>query len=237
MSAIQAKNNYTGQNGCKRMNCAQSVLSAFKEDFNIGEDMLEAFKSYGGGKAPNGLCGAFYAVKYIINKQQNHEKVAELEEYFLKHAGALECSNIRGLRKLSCVGCVEKSSEFLEGINMKRMMVIQADSIYALKYTSIKPEEAKKRLENEEGIILLDVRTQEEYLEKHIPKSMLIPVDVIEKEAPIKLTDKNAPIFVYCRSGRRSAIASEALVQMGYTKVYDLGGINDWTYETESGNQ
>ena len=118
MSTIQAKNNYTGQDGCKRMNCAQSVLSAFKEDFNIEEDMLEAFKSYGGGKAPNGLCGALYAVKCIVNKQQgqDEEKEAELEEYFLKHAGALECSNIRGLKKLSCVGCVEKSSEFLEGL-------------------------------------------------------------------------------------------------------------------------
>lgn len=114
MSAIKAKNNYTGQDGCQRMNCAQSVLSAFKEDFNIEEDIVEAFKNYGGGRAPNGLCGALYAVKYIMNKQQDKEKVAELEEYFLEHAGALECSNIRGMRKLSCVGCVEKSSEFLE---------------------------------------------------------------------------------------------------------------------------
>jgi len=114
--------------------------------------------------------------------------------------------------------------------------VAQSDSTNVLTYTKIKPEDAKKRLDSEEGIILLDVRTQEEYTEKHIPNSMLIPVEVIEKEAPSKLTDKNATIFVYCRSGRRSAIASEALVQMGYTKVYDLGGINDWTYETESGN-
>lgn len=102
-------------------------------------------------------------------------------------------------------------------------------------YSNIKPAEAKKRLESEKGIILLDVRTQEEYAEKHIPNSMLIPVDVIEEEAPAKLTDKNAVIFVYCRSGRRSAAASEALVKMGYTGVYNLGGIIDWPYETESG--
>lgn len=99
----------------------------------------------------------------------------------------------------------------------------------------IKPEEAKKRLESEKGIILLDVRTLEEYSQKHIPSSLLIPVDMIEKEAPLKLTDKNAVIFVYCRSGRRSVTASEALVKMGYSKVYNLGGIIDWPYETESG--
>jgi len=117
-------------------------------------------------------------------------------------------------------------------------MVIQSDSTAVLTFTDIKPEDAKKRLENEKGIILLDVRTQEEYSEKHIPNSLLIPVDVIEKEAPLKLTDKGTTIFVYCRSGRRSAIASEALIKMGYTKVYNLlGGINNWTYETESGNE
>ncbi|MCX8132113.1 MAG: rhodanese-like domain-containing protein [Clostridia bacterium] len=111
----------------------------------------------------------------------------------------------------------------------------QADPSKASSYTNIKPEEAKKRLESEKGSILLDVRTQEEYDEKHIPNSLLIPVDVIEKEAPAKLTDKNATIFVYCRSGRRSVTASETLVKMGYTNVYNLGGIIDWPYETESG--
>lgn len=111
----------------------------------------------------------------------------------------------------------------------------QAGSNKASGYTDIQPEEAKKRLESEKGIILLDVRTQEEYDEKHIPNSRLIPVDVIEKEAPATLTDKNTTIFVYCRSGRRSVTASEALVKMGYTKVYNLGGIIDWPYETESG--
>lgn len=113
MSAIKAKNHYTGLGGCKRMNCAQSVLCAFKEDFNIADDLVEAFKSYGGGNAPDGLCGAYYAVKFILDKVDK-EKTQELEKYFLENAGALECTNIRGMRKLSCVGCVEKSSEFLE---------------------------------------------------------------------------------------------------------------------------
>ena len=87
----------------------------------------------------------------------------------------------------------------------------------------------------EKGIILLDVRTLEEYEESHIPNSILMPVDSIEKEAPAKLTDKNANIFVYCRSGRRSTTASEALAEMGYSNVYNLGGIIDWPYEIKSG--
>jgi phage shock protein E len=105
----------------------------------------------------------------------------------------------------------------------------------AITYTNISVKEAKARLETEKGIILLDVRTKEEYAEKHIPNSMLIPLDAIEKEAPGKFTDKNATIFVYCRSGKRSVTASKALVGIGYTNIYNLGGIIDWPYETESG--
>jgi Putative redox-active protein (C_GCAxxG_C_C). len=112
MSAIEAKNNYIGVNG-KRMNCAQAVLSAFQKKYNIEENLVEAFQNYGGGRAPEGLCGAYYAVKYILSTYDK-DKVSDLEKYFVENAGALECSNIKGLKKLSCVGCVEKSSEFLE---------------------------------------------------------------------------------------------------------------------------
>ena len=113
MSSIEAKNNYTGQSGCKRMNCAQSILSAFKEKFNLEDDLVDSFKVCGGGRAPDGVCGAYYAAKSIIDRGDK-ENADELKRYFLENAGALECSNIRGLRKLSCVGCVEKCSEFLE---------------------------------------------------------------------------------------------------------------------------
>ena len=113
MSVVKAKNNYTGQDGCRRMNCAQAVMSAFSKDFNIDESMVDAFKNYGGGRAPDGLCGAYYAVRYILSRVEP-DRLEELEKHFLEHAGALECRNIKGLKKLSCVGCVEKSSEFLE---------------------------------------------------------------------------------------------------------------------------
>ncbi|MDF2988898.1 MAG: putative oxidoreductase [Eubacterium sp.] len=99
----------------------------------------------------------------------------------------------------------------------------------------LRSEEAKARLDKGEKIILLDVRTQEEYDEKRIPNSILIPVEGIDKDAPAQLTDKNATVFVYCRSGNKSAIAAEVLTAMGYTQVNDIGGIDDWPYETESG--
>ncbi|MBF8983138.1 rhodanese-like domain-containing protein [Lutibacter sp. B2] len=100
-------------------------------------------------------------------------------------------------------------------------------------YQKITPEQAKERLEKEEGIILLDVRTEEEYKEKHIPNSILIPLQDLDKMVEEKISDKDTTIFVYCRSGRRSQSAAEKLIEMGYENVFDLGGIIDWPYETE----
>ena len=102
-------------------------------------------------------------------------------------------------------------------------------------YTKLTPEEAKKRLDSEKGIILLDVREPDEYAQGHIKNSTLFPLGTIEADASAKLTDKNATIFVYCRSGRRSALAADALVKLGYTKVFDFGGIIDWPYEVVTG--
>lgn len=98
-------------------------------------------------------------------------------------------------------------------------------------FNNITPEEANKRLGSEKGIILLDVRTKEEYDTGHIKGSMLIPVDNLKTEAENKLKDKDSPIFVYCRSGNRSVTAANLLVDLGYTNVYNLGGINNWPYE------
>ncbi len=100
---------------------------------------------------------------------------------------------------------------------------------------SISPEEAYKRLESEEDIILLDVRNQGEYEEQHIPGSILIPVNELEKRAEAELTDKDADIIVYCASGKRSSSAANILAGLGYSKVYNMGGIMDWPYEVESG--
>ena len=79
--------------------------------------------------------------------------------------------------------------------------------------------------------VVLDVRTAEEYREKHIPKAVLLPLAEVKEKAAVVLPDKNAEILVYCRSGNRSRQAGVLLAEMGYTSVYDFGGIQDWPYE------
>ena len=100
-------------------------------------------------------------------------------------------------------------------------------------YQKITPVVVKERLDKGEKLIIVDVRTKEEYDSGHIANSLLIPYDEIEKKAPALLTDKNAAIIVYCRTGRRSEIAAKALIGMGYANVADMGGISDWKYGLE----
>ena len=99
---------------------------------------------------------------------------------------------------------------------------------------NISQEEAKELMDTQENYIILDVRTQEEFDEKHIPGAILIPDYEIEEKAEKILTDKNQLILVYCRSGRRSKNASEILEKLGYTYIREFGGIIDWKYQTES---
>lgn len=75
--------------------------------------------------------------------------------------------------------------------------------------------------------ILLDVRSQKEFEEKHIPGSLLIPHDQLKTQAPALLKKPTAPIVLFCRSGRRSAIARKTLESLGYTAVTDLGSIEN----------
>ena len=100
-------------------------------------------------------------------------------------------------------------------------------------YVNITAEEAKRIMDTEEGYIILDVRTQEEYDQGHIPGAIVISHEEIAEKAEEVLTDKDQLILVYCRSGRRSKIAAEALVELGYTNIKEFGGIIDWPYETE----
>lgn len=98
---------------------------------------------------------------------------------------------------------------------------------------NITAEEAKEIMDSQEGYIILDVRTQEEYDQGHIPGAILIPDTEIEARAEQELPDKDQLLLVYCRSGRRSKLASEALVKLGYTNIREFGGIIDWPYEVE----
>ena len=98
-------------------------------------------------------------------------------------------------------------------------------------YMNITAEEAKQIMDTEESYIILDVRTQEEYDQGHIPGATQISHEEIAEKAEGVLTDKNQLILVYCRSGRRSKMAAEALVELGYTNIKEFGGIIDWPYE------
>ena len=99
-------------------------------------------------------------------------------------------------------------------------------------YDQISGAEAKALMDSESGYILIDARTQEEYDQGHIPGAILIPEYEIADRAEKELPDKDQLILVYCRSGRRSKIAAEELVKLGYTNVKEFGGIIDWEYET-----
>ena len=98
-------------------------------------------------------------------------------------------------------------------------------------YEQITQEEAKKIMDSGVEYNLIDARTDEEFAQGHIEGAILIPEYEIANRAEKELPDKDALILVYCRSGRRSKIASEELVSLGYTNVKEFGGIIDWQYE------
>ena len=100
-------------------------------------------------------------------------------------------------------------------------------------YVNITAQEARTIMDTEEGYVILDTRTWEEYDQGHIPGAIQISHDEITEKAEEVLTDKDQLILVYCRSGRRSKIAAEALVELGYTNIKEFGGIIDWPYEVE----
>ena len=104
-------------------------------------------------------------------------------------------------------------------------------------YRQISMDEAITMMETESNYIILDVRTPEEFAEKHIPHAINIPNETIGTEEIPDLPDKAQLILVYCRSGNRSKQASEKLVRLGYTNIVEFGGINDWPGETVSGNE
>ena len=100
-------------------------------------------------------------------------------------------------------------------------------------YHQIAQEEAKKMMTKNDGHVIVDVRRQDEYDEGHIPGAVLIPNESITDKQPEQLPDLNQVILIYCRSDRRSKEASQKLADMGYTNIYEFGGINTWNGEIE----
>ena len=102
-------------------------------------------------------------------------------------------------------------------------------------YRQINMDEAITMMEEGSGYIILDVRTPEEFADKHIPEAINIPNETIGTDEIPELPDKDQLILVYCRSGNRSKQASEKLVALGYTNIVEFGGINDWPGEIVTG--
>ena len=124
----------------------------------------------------------------------------------------------------------EQQAQTVEAI--LKMMEAHKDQkqVEAMKtYEQISPQEAKKRMDNEEDVIILDVRTQEEYDSGHIKNAVCLPNEDILSEPDI-LPEKGQQILVYCRSGNRSKQAAQKLADMGYENVLEFGGILDWPY-------
>ena len=101
-------------------------------------------------------------------------------------------------------------------------------------FRQVSMDEAISMMEKESNYIILDVRTPEEFSEKHIPNAINIPNETIGSEDIQELPDKDQLILVYCRSGNRSKQASGKLAELGYTNIVEIGGINDWTGDTVS---
>ena len=100
-------------------------------------------------------------------------------------------------------------------------------------YQQITQEKAKEMMDTQE-VVILDVREQDEFDAGHIPGAVLLPVGTITKDtAAAVIPDEASAVLVYCRSGNRSKTASKALAELGYTNVYEFGGINTWPYEVE----
>ncbi|MHC1734459.1 MAG: rhodanese-like domain-containing protein [Erysipelotrichaceae bacterium] len=113
------------------------------------------------------------------------------------------------------------------------VLFLGACSTTGAKSMKINAQDAKAKMDASMGFVLLDVRTPEEFNDERIPGAINLPLDEIGESTLALLKDLDQEIYVYCRSGNRSAQAATKLVGLGYTKVYDFGGIIDWPYETE----
>lgn len=116
-----------------------------------------------------------------------------------------------------------------------RTQSTSGDEAAANAYSKISVEEAQDMMDA--GVTVVDVRTPQEYEERHIPGAVNIPVETIGAEKPAELADTDAELIVYCRTGVRSKQASDKLVELGYAHVNDMGGIVDWHGETVTGSE
>lgn len=152
---------------------------------------------------------------------------------------SLDVENKDGIYSPICVG--DKVVVYYDGF-IAESSPMQINTVYAITlhtpaeregtYKQISMDEAVTMMEEQTDYIILDVRTPQEFAEKHIPNAINVPNESIGDKTIPELPREDQLILVYCRSGNRSKQASEKLVALGYTNVYEFGGINDWTGET-----
>lgn len=133
---------------------------------------------------------------------------------------------------LFLVACNSKESDVSEKETETKKESTSSEKEEKTSYEQISQEKAKEIMDTETNYIILDVREQEEFDESHIEGAILIPDHDIKEKAETVLTDKDQLILVYCRSGRRSKLASQDLADLGYTNIKEFGGIIDWQYGT-----
>jgi hypothetical protein len=111
-----AKKLFLGQlKGYKRLNCAQAIAEAFRQEYDfLTEDTVKAFKKMGYGKAPNGECGMLFAAKYIFEKSGNLDKAHEFEKHFIEFAGTTQCKELIKKKIPFCAHCISQTSEFID---------------------------------------------------------------------------------------------------------------------------
>ncbi len=131
---------------------------------------------------------------------------------------------------LMITACTNKNanSSDTSSMGMQDEMKMQSETMKA-EYKKITADEAKAMMTDD--AIILDVRTEDEFAEGHIPNAVLLPQTEISEKAEMVLNDKEKTILIYCRTGNRSETAAKQLIDMGYTHVYDFGGIDTWTGE------
>ena len=135
------------------------------------------------------------------------------------------------MRQILLFAALAASLALLSGCTLSKAKADTAEDMSdKAAYQKISAEEAYEMMASQE-VVVVDVRTREEYDGGHIENAVLVPNENIGSEMPEALPDKEATLLVYCRSGRRSKDAAQKLLALGYQSVYDFGGVIDWPYE------
>ena len=164
-------------------------------------------------------------------KRENTLPCGRVFSFFVENVFCL-CYNINIIIKKVGIFMKLKGWLVMLVISLSLFGLVGCSNSAEITYEQITPDQAKSIMDTETDYIIIDARTVEEFAEGHIKNAILIPEYEVAQRAEKELPDKDALILVYCRSGRRSKIASEELVKLGYTNVKEFGGIIDWPYET-----